>query len=188
MFDFRLGPAGGWSVLRQGGVGASGSGQDILLAAAESLSRFRPLVAAPAREVTPDVSPDGRWLMTYASDESGRYEVYLQPLPGPGPRLQVSIAGGSEPIWSPQGRTLFYRSSQRQIMAARLDGTPRRVVQWDTLFADRFLRSGGGISNWSVFPSGREFLLIGGGVSGDVKLIVNWPQLSALGQGGRQPP
>ena len=73
LFDFGLGPAGGWSVLRRGGTGGLNDGRDILLAPADSLARFRPLVATPAAEVSPAISPDGRWL-AYASNEFGRYQ------------------------------------------------------------------------------------------------------------------
>ncbi len=50
----------------------------------------------------PSLSPDGRW-MAYMSDESGRFEVYVRPYPGPGGRWQVSLDGGTEPVWSPTG-------------------------------------------------------------------------------------
>ncbi len=185
LFDFGLGPAGGWSVLRRGGTGGLNDGRDILLAPADSLARFRPLVATPAAEVSPAISPDGRWL-AYASNESGRYEIFVQPLPGPGPRVQISITGGTEPLWSPQGGTLFYRSAERRIMAARLTGAPLRVVQWDTLFVDRYML-GIAQTNWSVFPSGREFLMVAGKSSGD-KMVVNWPQLPGLRRNGSTPP
>ena len=186
LFDYKLGPAGGWSVLRSGSAGAETTVQDILLAPAESLSRARPFVATPAHEVMPDLSPDGRWL-AYASDESGRQEVYVQPVPGPGPRLQVSIAGGREPLWSPQGGTLFYRSPQSSVIAARLELAPLRIAQWDTLFVDQFQRAATR-RNWSVFPSGKEFLMIGGtGTTTGVKAVVNWPQLPAMQRPGSDP-
>ena len=63
-------------------------------------------------QLTPRFSPDGRWV-AYVSSESGDYEVYVQPFPGPGPRVQVSVGGGRVPVWSSNGRTLYYwRSSQ----------------------------------------------------------------------------
>ena len=186
LFAFRLGAAGGWSVLRQGGIGSETTGQDILLAPAESLSRARPFVATAANEVMPDLSPDGRWL-AYASNESGRREIYVQPVPGPGARLQVSIAGGREPLWSPQSGTLFYRSAERLIIAARLEMAPLRVVRWDTLFVDRFTR-GQSRTNWSVFPNGKEFLMISGSQgTGGTKAVVNWPQLPVMKRGGSEP-
>ena len=62
----------------------------------------------PTSESQPAFSPDGRWL-AYASDESGRNEVYVRPFPGPGGKWQVSIDGGTEPAWSRTRRELFYR-------------------------------------------------------------------------------
>ncbi len=186
LFDFRLGPSGAWSVLRTGGMGAETAGQDILLAPAESLSQARPLVATAASEVMPDLSPDGRWL-AYASTESGLREIYVQPVPGPGARLQVSITGGGEPLWSPQGGTLFYRSAERLIIAARLEMAPLRVVKYDTLFLDRFVRAQSK-TNWSVFPNGKEFLMISGSQdTGGPKAVVNWTQLPAMQRGGSTP-
>ena len=51
---------------------------------------------------SPSMSPDGRWV-AYVSNESGRLEVYVRPFPGPGGRWQVSLDGGSEPLWAPSG-------------------------------------------------------------------------------------
>ncbi len=54
-------------------------------------------VATPAQELMPRVSPNGR-LLAYSSNRSGRMEVYLRPIPGPGPEVPVSIGGGAEPV------------------------------------------------------------------------------------------
>ena len=48
---------------------------------------------------SPAISPDGRWV-TYDSDETGRYEVYVQPFPGPGTKRQISAEGGTFPVWA----------------------------------------------------------------------------------------
>jgi hypothetical protein len=61
----------------------------------------------PHGEAHPEFSPDGHWL-AYTSNESGRWEVYVQPWPGPGPRQQVSVDGGSSPAWNPSGREIFF--------------------------------------------------------------------------------
>jgi len=57
-------------------------------------------------------SPDGRWF-AYYSDESGRGEVYVRSYPGPGDKWLISTGGGAEPVWSRNGRELFYRSGKR---------------------------------------------------------------------------
>src|ERR1700733_5092119 len=53
-------------------------------------------------------SPDGRWI-AYNSNESGRYEVYVQPYPGPGGKWQISTDGGMDARWTANGRELIYR-------------------------------------------------------------------------------
>jgi eukaryotic-like serine/threonine-protein kinase len=67
----------------------------------------RAVVQTQANEMTPEFSPDGRWL-AYVSNESGQHEVYVQPYPGPGERHLISTGGGSQPAWSRNGRELFY--------------------------------------------------------------------------------
>jgi serine/threonine-protein kinase len=67
----------------------------------------------PAREENPAFSPDGRWL-AYMSSESGRFEVYVRPFPGPGGKWQVSNGGGIYPVWSRNGKELFYGSTTSQ--------------------------------------------------------------------------
>jgi eukaryotic-like serine/threonine-protein kinase len=69
--------------------------------------QLRPLAEPPLTGMWPTFSPDGHWL-AYGSDASGRLEVYLQPYPGPGPRMQVSVDGGGCPSWNPNGRELFF--------------------------------------------------------------------------------
>ena len=68
----------------------------------------------------PDVSPDGRWF-AYVSDESGRAELYVRQFADPGAgKWQVSVDGGSEPLWAHSGRELFYRTLRGDMMAAEV--------------------------------------------------------------------
>jgi serine/threonine-protein kinase len=69
--------------------------------------KTRAVIHTAANEMTPEFSPDGRWL-AYVSKESGRNEVYVQPYPGPGERHLISTNGGEQPAWSGNGRELFY--------------------------------------------------------------------------------
>jgi Tol biopolymer transport system component len=75
----------------------------------------------PLDEREPAFSPDGRW-MAYASNESGRFEIYVRPFPGGAPsgsgKWQTSAGGGMNPMWSRNGRELFYESPDNLIMAA----------------------------------------------------------------------
>jgi serine/threonine-protein kinase len=135
-----------------------------------------PFVATDANEVTPRFSPDGKW-MVYASDESGRYEIYAKPFPGPGSRVQVSDNGGTEPMWAQDGRRLFYRSG-REMIAADLSQSGRggglSVTKREHLFSGDYL---GGSSTetamYDVAPDGRH-LVMARPVSGAGAQIVVW--------------
>jgi eukaryotic-like serine/threonine-protein kinase len=71
--------------------------------------KLRPVVQSPEGVGWPAFSPDGRWLL-YASSPANLTgsQVYLQPYPGPGPRLQVSVEWGANPAWNPNGREIFF--------------------------------------------------------------------------------
>lgn len=75
----------------------------------------------PNNEISSAFSPDGRW-MAYQSDESGTYEMYVRPSgsaqPGPGGKWQISNGGGMYPIWSRDGRELFYATQDYRLMVS----------------------------------------------------------------------
>jgi serine/threonine-protein kinase len=81
------------------------------------LGRAELFLGTPYSTLNPVFSPDGRWL-AYYSNETGTYEVYVRPFPGPGGRQQISTGGGRYPMWSPIGRELFFLASDRRIMVA----------------------------------------------------------------------
>jgi Tol biopolymer transport system component len=72
---------------------------------------------SPFIEVGPEFSPDGRWL-AYVSNESGRFEVYVRPFPGPGGKWQISTEGGNTPVWSRTSRELYFGTLDGKIMVA----------------------------------------------------------------------
>ena len=74
-------------------------------------------------EIQGQFSPDGRWL-AYASNESGRYEIYVRTFPEAGGKWQVSAAGGMQPRWRRDGRELFYVAPDTRLMAVPLRLTP----------------------------------------------------------------
>jgi serine/threonine-protein kinase len=120
-----------------------------------------PLVATPANEVAPRLTRDGRWL-AYASDESGRFEVFVRPWPGPGPRIQVSDSGGGQPVWSGDGRRLFYRSGRGMRVADLVPaGTTLTVSGRRTLFEGDYYDADNGTRSptYDVAPDGRRFLM-----------------------------
>jgi serine/threonine-protein kinase len=96
--------------------------------------KARPLIQTPASESGARFSPDGRWI-AYESDQSGRFEVYVQAFAGRGRNRQVSIDGGMAPVWAPNGRELFYRKDNKMIavdVSTTLEfasGTPKQLFE-----------------------------------------------------------
>ena len=86
--------------------------------------RIEPLVHTPFSEQNGEVSPDGRWL-AYQSNDSGRAEIWVRPFADVnGGRWQVSSGGGSQPLWSPDGRELFYRDLTGAVMRVAIERGP----------------------------------------------------------------
>ena len=111
-----------------------------------------------ADERHPAFSSDGRWL-AYTSSESGRYEVYVRAFPDKGGKWQISNAGGAYPIWSSNGRELFFRSEDNRIMvatyAAKTDSfVPNRPRVWSDIRLANF--GAIGVSNYDVAPDGKH--------------------------------
>jgi hypothetical protein len=107
-------------------------------------------------------SPDGRWV-AYISNESGRFEVYVQPFPVSGEKWKISMDGGAEARWRRDGKEIFYLAPDRTLMSVRIksDGetlepsAPRPLFQ--TRMAGPF---GGGVRfNYVVSPDGERFLI-----------------------------
>jgi serine/threonine-protein kinase len=99
-------------------VGANGPQRDIVLARRGDTTTTPLMADAAFAEINPALSPDGRWL-AYASNESGRFEVYVRPFPDVNARrVQVSQAGGTEPRWAHSGRELFFRNGAHALVAA----------------------------------------------------------------------
>jgi serine/threonine-protein kinase len=90
----------------------------------------------PGSQMRPAISPDGRWL-AYESSESGREEIFVRPFPDAGPAVRVTAAGGLDPRWMADSRTVVYRTGTGQFVAAHLSfdrGVPH-VKQQETLFS-----------------------------------------------------
>ncbi len=124
------------------------------------LGKAQPFLAKPFVEVNPAFSPDGRWL-AYSSNESGTYEVYVRPFPGPGGVSQISTGGGKFPVWSRDGRELLFETSDQHVMAVSYalkddsfeGGKPRA-------WTETRLRDLGNLSNYDLAPDGKRLAAI----------------------------
>jgi serine/threonine-protein kinase len=127
------------------------------------------------------ISPDGRWL-AFTSDVSGADQVYVRPSRGTAARWQVSVDGGTEPLWSRDGRELFYRAGDGVMAAAVETRGGFRVASRAQLFSARFT-SNPFRTNYDVARDGRRFLVIPfGEVTAQLVALMNW-----LPSGGRAP-
>jgi Tol biopolymer transport system component len=167
---FAIGPAGRWSVI----LTASSGRSRLFVAPTDSLNVLRPLDAGAGQISAPTVSPDGRFV-AYVSDETGRREVYLQPLPGPGPRLRVSVAGATEVTWTPDGTALVYRGVD--VVRADLDPTRSTVATRTTLFANSFDRSSRRTREFDILPNGDFVFFRAPSSSGRVHVLTDWRAL-----------
>jgi hypothetical protein len=168
-----IGPATGLTAIRRGNT----SPDVILLAPTESLNAARPFITGSAMKLSPRVSPKGR-LLAYSSDETGTQQIYVRQIPGPGPVVQVSVNGGTEPIWSADESALFYRGPTRLMVASVVERPALAVTRRDSLFVDTYRRYNAHPA-YDVFPSGKEFLMTRGPASSgsQIYVIVNWMQL-----------
>ena len=160
------------------GEGFSTTGRDIWVLPLEGERKPRPFLQTPFNEGGAVFSPDGRWL-AYVSDESGRYEVYVQPFPGPGGKWQISTEGGREPAWARDGRELFYRNGN-QMMAVDITteptfsaGTPRLLFEETYRMGDLFR------TDYDVTPDGQRFVMVQTSEqqqesSTQINVVLNW--------------
>jgi Tol biopolymer transport system component len=135
----------------------------------------------PFNEHHGHLSPDGRW-MAYASDESGRWEVYVGEFPGGGGRWHISADGGVEPRWRADGKELFYVSPDGTLMAVTLEFNQQSVLPAAPrpLFTARFGEFGAQIFRPVYAPShgGHKFLVnvvVEETTASPVTMILNWP-------------
>ncbi len=134
------------------------TGWDLWTLSLKGGRKAQPFVQTPFNETTPGFSPDGRWI-AYQSDESGRTEVYVQPFPGTGSKILVSTDGGAEPVWSGDGRELFYRNGDHMMAASITVQADLRIAKPERLF-DKRTWTLTGARNYDVTRDGRRFLMI----------------------------
>jgi serine/threonine-protein kinase len=139
-----------------------------------------PFLQSSSFEVYPSFSPDGRWL-SYGSNESGKWEVYVRRFPDDGTKAVVSTSGGHISIWLPNGRELLYEDEDHRLMVVRYDDTGAFIAGAARPWPNGSLADTGVLSNFDVSPDGRSVvaLVSGNPSAGDqtpnhVTLIVNF--------------
>ena len=136
-----------------------GTNNDIWRLDLEGSPKATPVVQTPFSEHNSRLSPDGHWL-AYSSNESGRDEIYILPYPQGGSRLTVTTSGGDQPVWSRDGRKLFYRATGAINAIDFVPGQQPSVDNARSLFPDRFENpQAGNHTSYDAFPDGRLLML-----------------------------
>jgi serine/threonine-protein kinase len=154
-------PDGTWLLLRTNLPGFLRG--DIYAVRPDQGTEATPLLSGDYGERTPALSPDGDWL-AYISNETGAYEVYVRPFPDvDSRRWQVSTDGGLQPVWSRDGRELFYVTPLGEMMAARVGATGEFEIEERTALFSVPERATGmelpQAGKYDVTPDGRSFIM-----------------------------
>ncbi len=148
-------------------------GKDIGQLEVDRKSAVRTFIGTQFDELEAVFSPDGRFV-AYQSNESGRWEVYVQPYPGPGAKEQVSTDGGLAPVWNPKGDELFYQTAN-SLMAVRMKNGKSADAP-AILFA--LPRTSDYRRGYNVSPDGQRFLMLEsadpGQAAWQINVILNW--------------
>jgi serine/threonine-protein kinase len=121
--------------------------------------RVTPFLNSRFDEMYPEPSPDGRWI-AHVSDESGRSEVYVRQFPGPGGKWQISNEGGVEPLWSRNGKQLFYHQGKNRWVVDIQTGPGFSASKPRLLFDTPGYAGGEPIRSCDISLDGRHFLMV----------------------------
>jgi serine/threonine-protein kinase len=152
--------------------------RDIWLLEMVGAGKTSPLIKTPFDEFSPAFSPNGRWL-AFVSNESGRYEVYVESYPRGRGRWLVSSGGGTEPVWSTDGEELFYRNGH-QMIAVPVHATSTFSMGIPRVLFERALKTG--LYNeltYDVTDDGQKFLMIEQQlelVPNQLHVVLNWDE------------
>jgi Tol biopolymer transport system component len=121
--------------------------------------RATPLIDLPGSDQhSSQFSPDGKWI-AYASNESRQWEVYVQPFPLTGWKIQVTTSGGGHPVWSPDGKELFI-DRDRHMFLVRVRTEPTFTVGTPVPLPISGFIQGAARRQYDLMPDGRQFLML----------------------------
>ncbi|HMU62678.1 MAG TPA: protein kinase, partial [Gemmatimonadales bacterium] len=174
---------GKWLLLRVGGNGPTKQRNILAFQPGVDSAPQELLASSQADESAPALSPDGKWL-AYASDETGRSEVYIRPFPNVDDgKWQVSTSGGQAPLWAHSGRELFYVDAARNMMMVPVPAAgPSQMgarVKLFTLGNDVFLSPNEWYTPFDISPDDKRFLMsrlvsAGAAQTPTFLLVENW--------------
>jgi serine/threonine protein kinase/Tol biopolymer transport system component len=120
-------------------------------------------------------SPNGQWL-AYASNESGQFDVYVRPYPGPDRRVPVSTEGGTHPRWSRNGKELFYRNGNKMMVVDVSTSSGITLSRPRVLFEQRYaFGAAQTVPNFDISPDGQRFVMVkDDSASGRINVVLNW--------------
>jgi len=186
-------PAGGQNFIRSVAPGDSlilvrrnggATGRDLLVTRMGlPETEFDGYLTAQWNEGNSEFSPDGKWV-AYQSDESGGARIYVHSFPDITGQRSISPGPGTDPAWSPDGNTIYYRNGS-QFLSVDLTFEPSFSVSAPKLLFEEesYTRQivNGWVSNWDIHPDGENFVVVvttGAGASGsalgEIHLVVNW--------------
>jgi Tol biopolymer transport system component len=164
--------AGGYAAVM---VSDPSTSSDIWLMNLQNPEDMHPFKNTAAAERQGALSPDGHW-MAYASNESGRSEIYVEPVPGPGGRHQISTEGGDEPRWVRNGHEITYRNGSK-MMSVPVREQPSFHTSKPVELFDRKFDSGLGVAGYDVTPDGQGFIMTRSQHTSptEIRILMGWP-------------
>jgi eukaryotic-like serine/threonine-protein kinase len=148
---------------------------DLWLLGMHAPYEMRPFKRTPAVERQGSLSPDSHW-MAYASNESGRSEIYVDPVPGPGGRRQISTDGGEQPRWIRNGREIVFRNGTK-MMSVPVQLQPMFRADKPIELFDRKFDPGAAVAGYDVTPDGQTFVMTRSERENptEIRVVMGWP-------------
>ena len=151
-------------------------GWDVLMYSMDGEREPREFLVTEFNERGPRFSPDGHWI-AYHSDETGRWEVYVTPFPGPGRKWQISAAGGTYVRWLPGGDGIVYQKPEGGLVLTEIDGRGDVLAVGPSRDLLATAPSAAGGITFDVAPGAKRYLVMMSGIRqapSPLYLVVNW--------------